>query len=585
MTKSRVNPYADLENPNANNPYADLQKPIEEKTNFLDLLKKAVGYGKSGLLSNVAGGALHGLQGMAQGLAPDLSDAFKDSKHNPLLHEKGKSLIDTFDAYKATGTEDQPISTLGGAEQTLGELLSAGGAIKKGISSLGRIGSDVKQLGSKISARYNAPKISSENISHHDEIINDQINKVKNYDAHIANETARHNEKLNQHAEKMARHEENIINHENYTAQHANNLLNELGQGAENTSENSRNLAKVIMSKADPALEKAKTFYDYPLKQAGDERIFEAHDPLRSTKEDEAKKLLDRFKKVKTGAAQKAFETSQTFKNAHTLQASLGSEIGRLEKIPDKSTEETLNLEKIRSLRNHVKESINNFLERRDKTSNHPLASKYKQATDSYREDFSHFLPDMADVVKGRETNIGDIHNIFKNPTDKDEALRRVLKDLPEEAKGQVIFSKIGGTKNINNPEKIYKTIEDSKNEGFSDYFTPRLREALKEGKDLSNHGKKLLDKQKDLKEEEKFLENRKAKELKKLLQNRKGLEQESKDLISTNEDMRRKHEKMLKSRLKVKKIAAGTLLLGSGGLGAHAISSYFTDNKKEGYY
>lgn len=87
------------------------------------------GSGIANIGRNITAGLVSGLQGMVSRL-PDLHTMVPQSMQSALPYAQGQAPVNTFDAYKAFGTTDQPFYTLQGAMQTVGELLSGGAAAK-----------------------------------------------------------------------------------------------------------------------------------------------------------------------------------------------------------------------------------------------------------------------------------------------------------------------------------------------------------------------------------------------------------------------------------------------------------------------
>lgn len=135
----------------------DRRKTPEYKINQFE---DVTGVNRPSYASDIAGGMLHGLIGVAKSV-PNLADMVpeSDKKYLPyrgsspsitdlVVGNAGKRPVDTFDAYKAMGTTDQPFYTPQGAAQLAGELFTPGIGLGESIVPAAKlIGKGVSGLG------------------------------------------------------------------------------------------------------------------------------------------------------------------------------------------------------------------------------------------------------------------------------------------------------------------------------------------------------------------------------------------------------------------------------------------------------
>ena len=164
---------------------------------------------------------------------------------------------------------------------------------------------------------------------------------------------------------------------------------------------------------------------------------------------------LGKIKDLKVGDLFDEFKSSPTFDNAHRLQSELGSLERTLNSNPTKTPEDLLQIKKVQSARTQLKEDINNFLEKRDLTSNQPVLGHYKKASELFEQNIAPFLSNkkILDIVKGGKTDIKDLHNIFSTPTnfinksgvEELGSINKIMQDLPQNARNRILFNAIGG--------------------------------------------------------------------------------------------------------------------------------------------
>ncbi len=268
----------------------------------------------------------------------------------------------------------------------------------------------------------------------------------------------------------------------------AEKLSEHLGQGAKTADQNMESLVKDIQNKHNEREAEAGIHFNHALDRAGNEKIYEKPNPLVTTKLDEEKDILGKIKDLKVGELGKAFENDPNFNNAHKLQSELGAWVGEFEKKPHKTTEELADLNKVRGIRNQLKNDISNFMERRDATSNIPIKPSYEKGSELYEKNVAHFLsdPKLRDIVRGGHTAVEDISSIFKTPHDivnrktgevKLGPINRMMQDLPSESKNKILFDVIGGKSK--NALDLLSKLKEAENKGFGKYFTPETKEIM----------------------------------------------------------------------------------------------------------
>ena len=350
-------------------------------------------------------------------------------------HDKSPDKGYDFDVYKAMGTEDKPFYTPEGAVQTMGGLLGPGaGAVK-----LGRAGLNLVKKG---------------------------IEKVS-------------------------------------PTKYADEILKTLGHGSETAEDVSTSLGNDIRNAHDMRKAEATAHLSHPLERAGHELIYEKPNPLITTSIDKNKSILNKVGDLNIGDLYDAFKYKPSFQNAHNLQSELGVMIGDLTKNPHKTIAEGKEIQKLTNIRNTLKNDIQDFLKKRDLNSNETLSPMYQKGIDLYREHVAPYLQSkkLRDIVRGGKETVKDIHSIFDTPSDVINPttgsreighVNKIMQDLPESAKGKILFSKIGGYKNLNNPKDIVKNLMNAKNKGYSKYLDKDLESKLSETLQRV-HNKKLL--------------------------------------------------------------------------------------------
>ncbi len=327
-------------------------------------------------------------------------------------------------AYQALGMEDKPFYTLGGLAQTAGELFSPSPAV------------EAQKVASTLSKAYESTK--------------------------------------------------DVFSSGKFTKK----LLDELGQGSKNVEENSKSLGNDIRESYNNRNETATSFLNYAMQRAGDDLIYTKPNPLITTAIDKGKAMFSRLKDLNIGDLYDAFKARPSFKNAHNLQSELGVMIRDLESNPQKSIGDAMQISNLSKARDSLKSDIQDFLGRWDSSSNENLKNAYNTGINFYREHVSPYLQTkkLRDIVRNGKETVKNIHDIFGTPSDivgsEGEAIQpghitKILGDLPVEAKGKILFSKIGGYRNVNDPTKAVKSLSDALQSAYSKYETPGLQEKL----------------------------------------------------------------------------------------------------------
>lgn len=434
-----------------------------------NLAKKQI---SPGFMSNFTGGMLSGITGIAKNL-PDLS---KLISQNPKLNPNGVApsapLVNSIDPYKAMGTTNQPITSSAGLAQTMGQLFTPGMGVAQ----------------SEIPIAATA------------ETLVPAVNKVAGSIGNAANAVTA---PLSELGEK--------ITSAFSPGKQSDEFLQNLGSGAANTQESSESVIKDIQDKYNQNNDHASSFLDYPLKIAGQEKIYPEVDPLTSTQVDPAKSMLAKLDYLDLGGIDKSyaknpdydgigdlkmqdvfndFRNNMNFSNAQKLQSELGVMMGNLQKIPGKTIQQTLQLKNIKNARDSLNDSIMSFLKNRDQNSNDTLAPMYQQGVNLYRDTVAPYLssPALRQITRGGKTMINNVENIFKNPTDivdpytgqtTQGPVNKILSDLPQQTKNQILFNKVGANINSKNPQALVNAFNNADQKGFSHLVTPQVRSSI----------------------------------------------------------------------------------------------------------
>lgn len=274
-------------------------------------------------------------------------------------------------------------------------------------------------------------------------------------------------------------------------AAHAKELEHHLSGGANNITENSRQLANDIRNAHKMREEEAQIFYNHALKNAGHESIYGVGPkdiiPSRAPGYAKQQSLNDKIKDLNVGDTFDAFKSNPSFDNAHKLQSQLGFMERDLKSNLVKPPDYRIQLNKIESARNELKENINQFLEKRDLSTNNPIGHHYQKGNELFHTNVAPYLSHnkLIDIVKGGQTAVKDLHKVFDSPSntitkegiEKIGSINKIMHDLPENSKMRILFDAIGGNKL--SPEALLKKLDEIKRKGFESYFTPEIEESI----------------------------------------------------------------------------------------------------------
>jgi hypothetical protein len=282
---------------------------------------------------------------------------------------------------------------------------------------------------------------------------------------------------------------------------YAQKLMQYLGKGAKSNNENAQELAKDIYQTHQMRRKQYQEGIIPILAAHGEKEIYPIVNPSGIHGERQIpdfdlgntnKQLLETFD---------TFKSKPTIENAHEFQKELGVEQARLSLSPKK--DEYFNeINNIRNARETIKNKIGDTMYRFDPDS----SSQYRGLSDLYRD---YVAPVKADkelhaIAKGKETNPKNIHLIFEHPTAERRGeetvlgpLQKVINDLPESAKGRILFSKAGGYKTGLTEKSLLNVLNDAKNSGYGSYFTPQIEEMVRSlsGKMSNKSGAKAIGK------------------------------------------------------------------------------------------
>ena len=283
-------------------------------------------------------------------------------------------------------------------------------------------------------------------------------------------------------------------------ASHAKELEHHLSVGANNVTENSRQLASEIRNAHNMREEEARAFYNYALKNAGHEPVYGVPHkdifPSRSPEYAREQDTLNKIKNLNVGDLYHSYKANPNFENAHRLQSELGNIERKLNSNLSKSQDDYAQIKKIKDAKTQLQEDIQNGLEKRDINTNHPVAGHYKKGTELFREHVAPFSadPKLIDITKGGQTVVKNLHTVFDTPSntitkdglEKIGSINKIMHDLPETSKMRIIFDAIGGNKL--SAKELYKKLEEIKSKGFESYFTPEVEKSINAlGKKLRN--------------------------------------------------------------------------------------------------
>jgi len=272
----------------------------------------------------------------------------------------------------------------------------------------------------------------------------------------------------------------------------AGDLIEHLGQGLPHTQASTQAITNSIRNAHDSHLQQAVAHLEFPLQQAGHEKIYDHIDPLITTQLDKSKSLINKMEDFNIGDLLGKFKAEPTLQNAHDLQSELGNMVGHLKANLNLSSADRLELKNIRKVREELKTHIKDFLKKRDQTSNIPLLNQYTKGSELYEKNVSPYLSSkkLRQIVREGRTSVRNVEDLFKSPydivekisgKDKTGPINKILSDLPDETKDKIMFNIIGGRLNQGDPKKILESLEKAEQKGYSHLFTDKTKQLKKE--------------------------------------------------------------------------------------------------------
>lgn len=260
-------------------------------------------------------------------------------------------------------------------------------------------------------------------------------------------------------------------------AKHGNKLLEDISHGSKNLKETDKAIAADVRNGYEMRKAETDPYYNHAFDIAGEKKIYEAHDPLISTKVNKQENMLNKLDKLNLGKTFEEFKANPNFKNAHDIQSELFTRIADLKKAVKSNPELRNELHSLESARSELKADIRNMLERHDSKSNTPVLPVYEKASELHKINVEPYLEDkrLREVTKGGKEYIKNIHKAFENTSGKknkktDEFdisnIDKIMQDLPPEIKEKILFRRLKGNKFKNNPTSLLEEIRSVENEG-----------------------------------------------------------------------------------------------------------------------
>lgn len=385
---------------------------------------------------NIGAGVLSGIKGLAQIAQPIAAAGSAVASGGLPLTPFTNSGVNNFDPYKTMGTTQQPISTLPGQEQFLGGMMMPAGptgdaasiGVGEAVHEAGGVGKLASDLGSKVTNMFSPGK-------------------------------------------------------------QATALVDNLGNGAANTQESGTSIASAIRDGYNKNNSVVQPLYDSVSQAVGSKPIYQSVDPLISTAMDKSQDMIDQVKDLNVGDAYDAFSDNPSFDNAHRLQSKLGLLINDTASAP-RTGETRLQIQNLSNVRTKLQGDISSFLQGSDADNGTNLAPTYQQASDLYKTQVAPYLSSskLRDIVDRGKTIVPNVHGIFQNPYDLQSKMtgnvttgpaNKILADLPQDTKDQILFNKIGGNVNSDDPDALVKSINNADQKGFSHLVSPQTRAAI----------------------------------------------------------------------------------------------------------
>lgn len=258
-----------------------------------------------------------------------------------------------------------------------------------------------------------------------------------------------------------------------------NDIMSSLSKG-QTLEENGKNFATNLKNSFNRKIEASNDLYNPIFDRVGNNSVYYSRvkspefyknmfDPVTRDPLDEG--ILDDYlpdlKKLHSD-----FIKNPTFQNAHDLQSQLGFEIRRLQRMPSRSMADTRVMQNYTKAKDNLKGDMDHFLEYKEP--GRGLADQYEDATNYYRNEVVPYLSNsnIAKIARGKITNPKNITTIFKNP---DEDVLKVVEDLGDNGKNQILYNELGKVSNMT-PEKLISETNKLDKKGLSGYLTPDLQ-------------------------------------------------------------------------------------------------------------
>lgn len=270
--------------------------------------------------------------------------------------------------------------------------------------------------------------------------------------------------------------------------QAAEKIMGWLGQGAGNLEENNQSLAKDIYDAHKTRVDQASAAYDPVLERYGDKNIYPESNPSGIYLQTSANKpnldFLSKDSDMKDTVND--FNKNSTFENAHDLQSAMGVKLGKLMKENNPLNNDMIS--ELATTRSKIKNDMDDYV--RNVSSDPEMANQYNLGSELFRQNVVPFRSDatLEAIARGRETNPKNIHNIFDYPTGKIDVktqenvmgpIEKVMQDLPQQAQGKILYSKLGNLNTKLTPEKLNAALSNARNSGYSQYFSPELENMI----------------------------------------------------------------------------------------------------------
>lgn len=250
---------------------------------------------------------------------------------------------------------------------------------------------------------------------------------------------------------------------------HLEGMLQNLSKG-KNVEENAKSFAENVKNKFNEVSDQASQMYAPVFDKYGKSKLYPKVNNLEGYGSTDFKELL---KDPDLRSLHTEFIKNPTLDNAHALQSEIGLVMRDLEKTgqgyADRNTLKALNRN-----RDALQADIDVGLRK----VNPEMANQYLMANENY---FRNVVPyktadkSIAAMAQGDLKNPEKIHHLFKNP---EGDIAKIAQDLGPEANHQIMYDLLGRGKNVN-PEKILGDFEKAQKEGYGDFISPELQNAM----------------------------------------------------------------------------------------------------------